>query len=1055
MKKAKKIMSIILTLMLATSSVPMSSISVSAAGSELSATIDTGEVVTIKDTDGDTYYEIGTADELYAFAEISNTNMNLNAILTDDIVVTEEEITADSVEPRVWTPICQEGSILECYTGEFDGNGKTISGLYFSDPEMECVGFFGKLGRYARVEDLTITNSYFAGKNYIGGIAGYTILSEIENCVNEATIEAQDTWQGIAGGIAGNQGGGSIINCVNCGFVSSNGECGGIVGCIAQDAEVKNCSNYGEIKVTKNHDYGLYMGGIAGMVCSSDISNSYNYADIIYDNDESNVNVYMGGIAGYLDSQMGEESVIDVCANLGNIIAQNIPATSVGGIVADLRGSRIKDSYNKGNLTANATYVGGISGQTGIFYYNDYDGNTIEYKSNIQSCLNLGDCSSSLQYNGGVSGSSKYTTIVNCFYLDSTAENLVGAPVGSDVVFGAPLEAVDEDLLASGKITYLLNQGNTAGDQKFYQTLGEDPYPSFTGKTVYCNYNEETGEDSFYNEESPECEHEYDVYGFCVNCGVECEHNFVDGYCEICYMECAHSYDENSICVNCGAECGHDYDEYGFCINCGAECAHDYDEYGFCVNCGAECAHFFWYGYCDYCGKECEHNFVDGYCEICYMECAHSYDENGICGNCGAECEHSFWYGYCDYCGKECEHSYDEYGWCVICSAECTHTFTDGVCDNCGMQCEHIYDENSVCEYCGKECEHNYDKNSHCEICGRYCENHNFVDGVCTFCNKAVMELNSAGLTITGNVGVNLIFKLDDKAVADKDAYFEISVPCGTNESGSYKLAYETQIVKVSEALKSTQLTNGYMLTCYISAKEFSSDIITTLHLSDGTTSQPIKYQAKNYLEQTMKMSDNDPMKIKTQKFVKALLNYSACAQYNFNYFPNGIANDSPLFTEEDFKLTTFSGDERTSFINNNTMTLSNTAEDQIKYYGSSLLLENNTVIRHYFTLADASVDVSTFNVTVDGKAAEVNQKGNVYYVDIENISPKALGDTYTVKISTSTGTMTINYSCMTYVASILNKYTNENGECINSSKQTLVNLVASLYDYYNVALNM
>jgi hypothetical protein len=136
-------------------------------------------------------------------------------------------------------------------------------------------------------------------------------------------------------------------------------------------------------------------------------------------------------------------------------------------------------------------------------------------------------------------------------------------------------------------------------------------------------------------------------------------------------------------------------------------------------------------------------------------------------------------------------------------------------------------------------------------------------------------------------------------------------------------------------------------------------------------------------------------------------------------------------------------------------MTLSNTAEDQIKYYGSSLLLENNTVIRHYFTLADASVDVSSFNVIANGKSAEVNQKGNVYYVDIENISPKALGDTYTLQISTSTGTMTINYSCMTYVASILNKYTNENGECINSSKQTLVKLVASLYDYYNVALNM
>ena len=44
-------------------------VSASAAeASDLTVTIDTGASVTLKDADGDGYYDIGTADELYAFA---------------------------------------------------------------------------------------------------------------------------------------------------------------------------------------------------------------------------------------------------------------------------------------------------------------------------------------------------------------------------------------------------------------------------------------------------------------------------------------------------------------------------------------------------------------------------------------------------------------------------------------------------------------------------------------------------------------------------------------------------------------------------------------------------------------------------------------------------------------------------------------------------------------------------------------------------------------------------------------------------------------------------
>ena len=65
-KTLRKILSIALCLALVMNYVPMVSITASAvAAADITVTIDTGDKVTLQDTDGDYYYEIGTADELY------------------------------------------------------------------------------------------------------------------------------------------------------------------------------------------------------------------------------------------------------------------------------------------------------------------------------------------------------------------------------------------------------------------------------------------------------------------------------------------------------------------------------------------------------------------------------------------------------------------------------------------------------------------------------------------------------------------------------------------------------------------------------------------------------------------------------------------------------------------------------------------------------------------------------------------------------------------------------------------------------------------------------
>ena len=74
-----------------------------------------------------------------------------------------------------WTPI---GSESNRYTGTFDGNGKTISGIYINTDEdnqglFGCIGDINKSGT-GTVKNLGIEDSWISGGDNVGGIAGYT-----------------------------------------------------------------------------------------------------------------------------------------------------------------------------------------------------------------------------------------------------------------------------------------------------------------------------------------------------------------------------------------------------------------------------------------------------------------------------------------------------------------------------------------------------------------------------------------------------------------------------------------------------------------------------------------------------------------------------------------------------------------------------------------------------------------------------------------------------------------------------------------------------------------
>ena len=212
------------------------------------------------------------------------------------------KLVANITLTKVWTPI---GTSSNPYTGTFDGNNKTISGLNLTATAANA-GFFGYVNG-ATIKNFTLagtaSSAYDNTGSVVGTADGATKIYNVYSSVNITMTAAKSHIGGIAGQLLQeNSKVSEIKGCAYSGTMnlgSSTDSNGGIVGYCEKEAnvQIEYCFFSGSISSSGSTPR---IGGILGYA-DDENSQNFNYIRNCYCDGtlSPSSGTYVGAIAGY------------------------------------------------------------------------------------------------------------------------------------------------------------------------------------------------------------------------------------------------------------------------------------------------------------------------------------------------------------------------------------------------------------------------------------------------------------------------------------------------------------------------------------------------------------------------------------------------------------------------------------------------------------------------------------------------------------------------------------------------------------------------------------
>lgn len=325
-------------------------------------------------------YQIGTAQEMAWLAYAVNNQMESAgycAVLTADIDLGYCQWPVIGV-------LSSNGQ--RAYTGTFDGQGHTVSGL-----NITSLGGRQKLGLFGVAQDAVIENLTVRGNIDLTGVRSYDTTTgyiiggllgsgegggvTIRNCVSQVDISVsfvndqkaqRASVSGLVGRLSGS-GSHEITDCRNEGRVytsfepgayylggfGGDGGQGGIVGFIDASARLERCVNTGTVYAGR----AAGVGGIVGNAGANGVTITLNQCanQGAVSNDIGGALLRKGGTGGIIGLAPTGSITVSSCYNTGVVAGSAI----VGGILGGEKGEHSSSQYGNKNLTLENCYNAG------------------------------------------------------------------------------------------------------------------------------------------------------------------------------------------------------------------------------------------------------------------------------------------------------------------------------------------------------------------------------------------------------------------------------------------------------------------------------------------------------------------------------------------------------------------------------------------------------------------------------------------------------------------------------------------------------------------------
>ncbi len=292
-------------------------------------------------------------------------------------------------------------------------------------------------------------------------------------------------------------------------------------------------------------------------------------------------------------------------------------------------------------------------------------------------------------------------------------------------------------------------------------------------------------------------------------------------------------------------------------------------------------------------------------------------------------------------------------------------------------------------------------------------------DGICDSCDEFadnIGVLSGATITLDGTIGLNFFMQLDESVAESETAYMQFTFPDGEITSIPVKDIVPTVMDGVTY----------YTFRCEMAAARMADQIKAQIFLSpeDEQGGTQYTYSVKQYADYLLANTETNAEYAEAEALVKAMLNYGAYSQTYFTHNTDTLANAGLDAADQALADVTIPDADAAEY------TAAGLPEG-VHYYGSSLLLLSNTVIRHYFVIEGDDIPA------VSDGWSEITKSGSYYYTEMADIAAAELGEKQLLNI----GDWSISYSALSYAKTML-----------GGDDEDLNNVLKALYWYYQAA---